>query len=716
MNRYSKKAAFLLLVLVFVLPLLQGCMTGGTGPGSAEKSLSSFGDNFDAAVSYYNQALSENPDNMDIKFRLNEARQKASLQHMKKAREFMENEFFREAIEALQLSIAFYPNNHRAVELIDKARNMQESYYHTQKGHAQVKAGNFTQARKSFQQALKLDPDNEEAAAALEKFKKPKEEIFEFTPKLQSKAPISMKFKKTPILNVFEILSRMSGVNFIFDKDIKESKVSLFMTDVRFDKFMAVLLQSNSLKAKTINENTLLIYPDTPAKANEYDELYVKTFYLSYVKAPVLLPILTKLLKSQNIIVNKKINAVTVRGQRQVVKMAAKIIEANDRAPSEVVLNVEIMEVAKSKERELGLSVSDTITFGLGETSSEIYTEPESPLAFAANASIEALSKVTSKEIYMSLPTATLKLLKKDGDTKTLAKPQLRVSSAEKASILIGERVPLRSNRKVLTDGSTTYDFQYQDVGVKLVTESVINSYDQITLKMSIEVSALGDNVGTITDPQYSIKTRSAESVLTLYDGETVIIGGLIEDIDRNSTQKVPFFGDVPVMGKLFASNSSENSTTDILMTITPVIIRSQDIPEPSVSGFWSGTNDQVSLEPPAAEAIRSESAFKQMPDKDYVMVTADDAFLPSDRYFSIQAYSYPKEKNARQKAEEIKAMGYQTWVRPARIKDRGTNYRVYVGQYEGYTQAQKNLETLLEKEQFPKDMHVVDHDYVYGD
>ena len=164
-----------------------------------------------------------------------------------------------------------------------------------------------------------------------------------------------------------------------------------------------------------------------------------------------------------------------------------------------------------------------------------------------------------------------------------------------------------------------------------------------------------------------------------------MIIGGLIEDIDRTSTQKVPFFGDVPVMGKLFASNSSENSTTDILMTITPVIIRSQDIPEPSVSGFWSGTNDQVSLEPPAAEAIRSESAFKQIPDEDYVMVTADDAFLPSDRYFSIQAYSYPKEKNARQKAEEIKAMGYQTWVRPARIKDRGTNYRCTWGSTKVY-------------------------------
>jgi general secretion pathway protein D len=700
--------------MVFAMPLFQGCMARDARdarPAAMEKP--QFNEDYDAAVAYYSQALEENPDDLDIRFRLNEARQNASLQHMKKAKKFLENDFFREAIEELQLSVAFYPSNHRAVELIDQARNMQESYYYTRKGRAQVKAGNFSQARKSFQKALELNPDNAAAAASLEKFKQDPEDIFAFTPELQSSAPISMKFKKTPILNVFEILSRMTGVNFIFDKDLKESKVSLFMTDVRFDKFLEVLLQTNSLKAKMVNRNTLLIYPDTPAKAKEYDELYVKTFYLSYLKAPALLPILTKLLKSEDIIANEKINAVTIRGQKGVVQMAAKIIEANDRAPSEMVLNVEIMEVSKNKERELGLSVSDTITFGVSTTGSEISMDTDQ--GFAPLASLDALSQISSKELYLSLPTAVLKLLKRDGNTKTLAKPQLRVSSLEKASILIGERVPLRSNRKVQTDGSTTYDFQYQDVGIKLVTEPVINAYDQVTLKMGIEVSALGTNVGTVTDPQFSIRTRSADTVLTLFDGDTVIIGGLIEDRDRIDTQKVPMFGDMPVLGRLFSSNSSEASKTDILMSITPVIIRSQDIPESSVSGFWSGSSAQVSMEPPASESIKQDMAYKDMPDEDYVMVTADEAFLPSDRYFSIQAHSYPDEEKARKKAGQIAAMGYETWVRPAQIQGKGTYFRVFVGQYEGYTAARKMLEKLLKKDEFPEDMHVVDHDYVYG-
>ncbi|RLC02116.1 MAG: hypothetical protein DRH34_07940 [Deltaproteobacteria bacterium] len=710
MNRQALFTKIIFIAMVSGIVLFQGCVANDVNTIEAERFVKE--KDFDAAVEYYNKALQEYPDNLELKIKLKEVKQKASMQHMRTAQEFISKHYFREAIEELQLSIAFYSSNHRAIELVDSVKKMKESFYYTKRGNKKIKTGDFENARKSFQKALKLNPENQEAKAALDKFKKKLENLPEYRLDLRSNAPISLKFKKTPLLNVFEILSKLAGINFIFDKDLKESKVTLFMTDVKFDRFLSVLLETNSLKAKMINSKTMLIYPDTPAKAKEYDELYVKTFYLSYLKSKKALPILTKILKTKNIIANEKLNAITVRGQKEIVEMAAKIIEANDRTPSEVILNVEIMEVRRTKEKDLGLSISETITFGAGETRSGISNDSR----FAPMASLFDISKIASKELYLSLPTATLKLLKKDGDTKILAKPQIRVSSSEKASILIGEKVPLRSNRVVQTDGATTYDYVYQDIGVKLTVEPVVNMYEQVSMKLVIEISTLGSNVGTILDPQFAIKTRTIDTALTISDGDSVIIGGLIEDADRTTTQVIPWIGELPGIGSLFATESSEVVKTDILMTITPVIIRNQDIPESDISGFWSGNENQVSMKEPAEEKIIKATNFNDAPLEDYLMVIEEDEFLPSDNYFSVQVYSSKDEMDAEKKSEALENMDYKTWVRPAQVEDKGIFYRIFVGQYDSYQKAEEARQKMLKKIIFPKDIHIVDRTYVYGE
>ncbi len=710
----TKKYLFVLrMIVILLLPVFfYNCNTVKHPNVETADRLASE-NNFDEAVEYYTKALSENPDDIALKLRLKETKQRASISHMQKAKTLINKKFYKEAIEELQMAIAFYSGNHRAIELVGNVKMMKESQYLVDKGKKQIQLGDFQNAKISFQKSIQLDPDNSDAKAALEQFKKRKDDISKYQLDFRTKKPISLKFKKTPVLNVFEILSKLSGINFIFDKDITETKVTLFMTDVKPDRFLDVLLRTNSLRAKRIDSTTLLIYPDTPQKAKEYDELYVKTFYLSHLKAKNAVAILTKILKSKNIIANEKLNAVTVRGHKDKVDMAGRIISANDRTPSEVILNVEIMEVQRKKEKDLGLSISDTVTFGVSEESSGI--DFDTDFGFASMASIHDISRITSKELYLSLPTATLKLLKKDGDTKILAKPQLRVSSSEKASILIGEKVPLRTNRRVQTDGSTTYDFQYQDVGVKLVAEPVINMFNQVTMKLAIEISALGSNVGTVTDPQFSIKTRTTNTVLTIQDGDSVIIAGLIEDDDRATIQKIPLLGDIPAMGDLFSSEDSEIINTDILMAITPVIIRSQDIPQDNLSGFWSGTEKQVSLDEPHEQKIIENAGLKDAPDDDYVMVLTEDVFLPSDKFYSIQIYSSKDEKESENKAEQIREIGYQAWVKPADIKDKGMFYRVFLGQYTSYQEAEQARLELLKKDGFRKDIHIVDRAYVYG-
>lgn len=710
MNRPLRFRFNVVILITFCLLLLHGC-AGKSAALKAEKFIRE--NNYDAAVEEYSKALQKHPDDIDLNIRFKSAKQKASLEHMTKAEKLISKKYYREAIEELQMAIAFYSSNHRAVELVDKVKMKKESEYLVQKGIRLVKTGRFEKARIEFEKAVELDPENGDAVSALEKFKKKESEISKYPLKLTSNTPVSLKFKKTPVVNVFEILSKLFGINFIFDKDIKETKVTLFMTDVSFDRFLDVLLKANELKAKMIDDKTMLIYQDTPQKAKAYDELYVKTFYLSYLEAKSAVAILTRIMKSKDVIANDKLNAVTVRGPRENVEMAARIIEANDRTPSEVILNVEILEVARNKEKELGLSISETITFGISETSSGI--EFDSGLGFAGMASIKDLSKITSKELYLSLPTATLNLLKKDGDTRTLAKPQVRVSSSEKASILIGEKVPLRSNRKVQTDGTTTYDYQYQDVGVKLDVEPVINMYNQVSLKMTIEISTLGANVGTVNDPQYSIKTRAADTSLTINDGDSVIIGGLIADEDRTSMQKIPFLGDVPVLGRLFSTENANVIKKDILMTITPVIIRNQDLPEVEISEFWSGNEIEAALKEPVEEKLIQENNFNDIPAQDFITVARDDVFLPSDNYFSIQVFSAVQETDAQNKSGKLKELGYDTWVRPGTIDGKGTFYRVYVGQYDSYQKAENARQEMFKRKIFTRDIHIVDRAYVYG-
>jgi general secretion pathway protein D len=397
-------------------------------------------------------------------------------------------------------------------------------------------------------------------------------------------------------LNVFEVLTKLTGVNFIFDKDMTESKVTLFMTDVSFDRFLEVLLRTNKLSGQVADENTMIIYPDTPAKAKEYQDLQIRTFYLSFIDVKKAVALLAKILKSKDIIANEKLNAVVIRGPRDVIEIASKVIAANDRETAEVMLNVEILEVTRTKERQLGVDYNPmSVTLGLGESTERVLEGKD----FVNNASLYALKNLSSKEVLLSIPTATLNLLRQDTDTRILANPQIRVKNGEKATIHIGERVPLRVNRRIDTTGVVTNDFQYTDIGVKLDTEPIINVHDEITLKLNLEKSALGPNLATPEEPEFAILTRNVNTVLTVRDGEPVILGGLISETERSTTRKVPLLGEVPMLGHLFSNLDSNVEDTDILMAITPVVIRSQEIPQSDVTRIWSGTEEGFSLRKP---------------------------------------------------------------------------------------------------------------------
>jgi len=688
---------------------------------------------WEKSVEILQKACEANPDDIEARIMLTKFRWKASIIHMIQGKVLLEKKCFDDAILEFKKSAALNPDNRKADFFIHKADNMKKSDNFFKEGQNLLQNRQYLKARKAFQKSVRLNSENKEAVTALGYYKKLDKDIPKFRLKYKSDIPVSLKFKKTPIINVFEVLTKIAGINFIFDKDMKESKVTLFMTDVSFDRFLEVLLKTNDLAAITANEKTLIIYPDTPSKAIEYQELRIRTFYLANLKAQKAVGLLSKILKVRNITVNEKLNSLVIRAPKELIEIAAKIIEANDRLPAEVVMNVEILEVSKTREQQFGLEYSESFTMGIGETTSGISNDT----GLAGWLSMADIKKLSNKELIISTPQATLNLLKQDTDTKMLANPKLRVKNAEKASILIGERIPLRVNRRVdSSTGDITSDYQYHDVGVKMEIEPVINMNGEISMSILLDVSSLGPNVGTVEDPQYSINTRTARSVLTVKDGDIVIFGGLIKDIERKSIRKVPLIGDIPVIGHLFSNLDSDNIKTDILMVIKPVIIRNQTIPEQDIVELWSGKEKNFSLrEPYESYAAQNDKYLNKPAEQHLKNLLRDDInkgfnndqaevikkkyhfnnskILPNHVNYSIHINSFSQQKRAQLRVQELKSMQYDSFIIPSNVFGKGLFYRVFTGKFGDYQSASDACRELSGEKGFKNNIHVVDRKWM---
>ncbi len=566
---------------------------------------------WDRGVRFYEEALEKYPGDTEIRVMLKGAKWRAAQTHLRQGQAYLKEGMYTEAIAEFQISLALDPTNRKVLRWIEDAKEMRKADFYINRGENYLKTEQHRQAREMFEKALGFDPDNAAALSYLRYFEKEEQDMSRYRLEIQNPGPISLKFKNTPVTNVFEVLSTLTGVNFVFDKDVQETQVTLFMTDVSFERFLEVLLGVSELAAKVVDRQTMIIYPDTPAKAKEYQDLQIRTFYLANMNALKVVEMLSNILKSKDIIANEQLNAVVIRAPADVVEVASRLIEANDRPDAEVLLNVEILEVSRTREQQLGLEVSPaSVTLGLGEGDSSV--NPDA--VFVPSASVDALASLSTREMLVSVPTASLNFLKQDGDTRTLASPQIRVKNGMKSKILIGERVPLRTNRRIDTTGVVTFDFQYQEIGVKLDAMPLINLHGEITLNLRLEVSALGPNLGTREDPQFSIRTRTAESILTLFDGESVIIGGLISDEERDSMRKIPFLSDLPVLGRLFSNENTEDRRTDIIMAITPIITRAQEIPDIDIARIWSGSENQISVRTPYEALSAGEDRYLDQP------------------------------------------------------------------------------------------------------
>ena len=420
------------------------------------------------------------------------------------------------------------------------------------------------------------------------------------------KKPISLQFKDANLKMIFEAISRTTGLNILIDKDVKaDLKATVFVKQASVEDTISLILLQNQLEKKILNDNTLYIYPATPAKLKEHQDLVIRTFQLTNADAKQMQVLLKTMIKAKDVFINEKTNSIVVRDTPEVVILAAKLIAAQDLNEPEVMLEMEVLEVSHSLATQIGIDYPDKVSFTIGDTVK----------------TLQDWRGINRSKINVTQGLGiTLNLKKTDGEVNTLANPRIRVRQREKAKILIGSRYPIITNTVTPSTGTpvVTGSIQYIDIGLKLEVEPEIHMDGEVGIKTALEVSSLGADVSSGTGDNRTtapiINTRTVNTVLRLKDGETQVLAGLINNQDIQSASKVPGLGDVPLLGRLFADRKHNKDKTELILAITPHIIRNIHQPDADVASYWSGTDGSVRSRPITVRKIESISMDNKAP------------------------------------------------------------------------------------------------------
>lgn len=519
---------------------------------------------WDQAVINYSKAVALEPGNLRYSVALARAKLKASQTHFEKAKRYLEADQLEFAIGELQQATLLDPGNQ----------------------HAQ------TELQKAEAKLLELRGLREQTE--LERLKDKTRMLGREPSKLNpaSNIPIVLKFKDHEIGKIYDALSKAAGLNFLYDAQLDlKKKVSVDLANVPFEKAMDILMMTNKHFFKILDESTLIIAQDTRQKRQEYQDLVIKTFYLSNAEVKDVQTLLRTLLDARKIAQSTQLNAITIRDTPEIVQVAEKIIDANDKAKAELVIDVELLEINRSTLQTLGLNLSTNV---LNLT----FNGPEDGVPL----NNLQLLRQSGNYVLGPIPAVTLDFLRSDSDTKTIAKPQLRVTEGEKANIHIGDRVPIPTttfNTANTVGGNIVpiTSFVYQEIGIIIDLEPRVHHNKEVTLKLRVEVSSLGPSISTgqgISQPQ--IQTREIETVIRLRDGETNLLAGLIQEVEQQSNSGLPGVANVPFLRRIFSRNNRNKSTTDIVLTLTPHIIRIPDIREEDLKALWIGTEQNIQL------------------------------------------------------------------------------------------------------------------------
>jgi general secretion pathway protein D len=531
--------------------------------------------NWDAAVAKMTVALQKDPDNIGYKISLENARIQASRAHYAEARKQLAAQDLDRAADELEIAVKFDPGNQSAA---DDLRIVRERI----------------RTREDEKQRL-ADFDDMRVRAQAARVPVPV-----LSPRTQ--VPITLKFaQETSLEKVLETLGKLAGVNVLFDEGFRDKKVKVELTNVTFQEALDQITLTNRLFYKVLDQNTIIAVPESPQKRRQYDEQILRTFYLQHAEVNETVNLVKTLAGVTKVAGNPALGAVTVLANADKVALATRIVEAYDKPKGEVMVELQILEVNRTLVKEYGLrlsnyEVSSTFApFGGSEVSTNQTTGTS-----VTNVRAHVLSSINLADFVVSIPSSVFaRFFQTDGNVRILATPRLRAAEGKKTSLRIGTEVPVPVTTFQATQtGGTTFtpatSFQYRNVGVTLDLTPRVNASGDISLELVAEFSILGENrdVGGTILPTFL--TRNVNGILRLRDGETSLVGGLLQGRDSTSLRGALGIQSIPILNRLLTNTVKQVDDTEILISITPHLVRGPKLTEADLSSLSVGTEEVV--------------------------------------------------------------------------------------------------------------------------
>ena len=368
--------------------------------------------------------------------------------------------------------------------------------------------------------------------------------------------PITLEFREAALRSVFETLARAANVNFVFDKDVRgDAKVTLFLRNTTVDEALRVILNTQQLGSKLLNGGTVLVFPNTAQKQRELLDTVSRSFYLVNADPKQAQALIRTVAKTRDIFIDERLSMLVVRDTPEVMRLVERLVASIDLPDPEVMLEIEVMEVSSKKMVDMGLSLPGSANYGVPNSTA-------------------AVTSTSGLRWSVANPVAIATLKGSSDGTNLLANPKIRARNREKAKILLGEKLPVFTTTSTANVGVSA-SVSYLDVGLKVELEPQVQLDNEVTIKIALEVSSV---TGRVTGPEdslaYQVGTRQASTSLRLKDGETQVLAGLINDEETRSSAGLPWIHDLPVMGRLFGTTKDNRNKTEVVMLITPRVVR----------------------------------------------------------------------------------------------------------------------------------------------
>ena len=558
----------------------------------------------DVAVGAYRKAVQAAPENATYKIALQRAMLAASRAHIDRARAYEKDDQLEAALGEYKQATEYDPSNRLvAVKVADLDKTIRE----------RVEAA---RPKPAIQQA------RERARASSTP-----------APLLNFTTPLPLiRFNNVPLRDILTFIGTSTGINVTYDRQYQDRNYTIQLDGVTLEQALNQILGVNSLSYKVLSERSILIFEDNAQKHQQYDEQVIQTFYLSNADSTELAQLLSQAFRPTGIAIqpaiapNKTQNSITIRATSPVMGIFEKLIQQNDKPRSEIVVDVEIMEVNRNRVKQYGLNLSQYAIGGLfspevspngtasavttpvtgtpatgGTTTGGKSTAPDgltSPPPFNLNTITRGIS---TADFYAAIPTAIVKFLESDNNTKLVAKPQLRGAEGSKLSFKVGDQIPVISTSylPVASGGAgqnPLSSYNYKDVGVTIEMTPRVTLENKILLDVDIiNNSRQGDVViGGINIPSFG--NREVNVKLRLRDGESNLLAGLVKDNTTKNVQGFPGAIRVPVLKQLFSGNSETSEQTDIIILLTPHIVRGPEVTEADLRPIYIGSQQTFSV------------------------------------------------------------------------------------------------------------------------